>query len=92
VSFFFCDSIGKGQPSDIVRGRTLGTQPGTPEAHKFLEVTTNSVTLHLGAWEDGGCPMLYYVVEHKAKSVQSGSFELWTMNMKMTDSPSPSIV
>jgi hypothetical protein len=38
-----------------------------PEATRFIEVSTNSITLHLAAWLDGGCPMLYFVVEHKKR-------------------------
>jgi hypothetical protein len=26
------------------------------------------VTLHLNAWADGGCPMIYFMVEYKPKS------------------------
>ena len=40
-----------------------------PEAHRFLEVSAGSVTLHLNAWLDGGCPIKYFVVEYKPRSV-----------------------
>ena len=32
-----------------------------------------SVTLHLNAWLDGGCPILYFVVEYKPKSQKDWS-------------------
>lgn len=63
----FCFSIGTGDPSDILNTRTKGSKPVIPEAGRFIEVSTNSITLHLSAWSDGGCPMLYFVVEHKKK-------------------------
>ncbi|XP_014598801.1 PREDICTED: Down syndrome cell adhesion molecule-like protein Dscam2 isoform X16 [Polistes canadensis] len=64
------NSIGTGDPSDILNTRTKGSKPIIPEAARFIEVSTNSITLHLSAWSDGGCPMLYFVVEHKKKHQQ----------------------
>ncbi|XP_069678028.1 cell adhesion molecule Dscam1 isoform X19 [Periplaneta americana] len=61
------NGIGTGDPSDILNTRTKGSKPVIPEAGRFIEVSTNSITLHLSAWSDGGCPMLYFVVEHKKK-------------------------
>lgn len=59
--------IGTGDPSDMLNTRTKGSKPIIPEAARFIEVATNSITLHLNAWSDGGCPMIYFVVEHKKK-------------------------
>nr|XP_050870167.1 cell adhesion molecule Dscam2-like isoform X46 [Vespula vulgaris] len=64
------NGIGTGDPSDILNTRTKGSKPIIPEAARFIEVSTNSITLHLSAWSDGGCPMLYFVVEHKKKHQQ----------------------
>ncbi|XP_025268083.1 Down syndrome cell adhesion molecule-like protein Dscam2 isoform X23 [Camponotus floridanus] len=64
------NGIGIGDPSDILNTRTKGSKPIIPEAARFIEVSTNSITLHLSAWSDGGCPMLYFVVEHKKKHQQ----------------------
>ncbi|XP_011879398.1 PREDICTED: Down syndrome cell adhesion molecule-like protein Dscam2 [Vollenhovia emeryi] len=64
------NGIGIGDPSDILNTRTKGSKPIIPEAARFIEVSTNSITLHLSAWSDGGCPMLYFVVEHKKKMQQ----------------------
>ncbi|PNF13800.1 hypothetical protein B7P43_G12441, partial [Cryptotermes secundus] len=61
------NGIGTGDPSDILNTRTKGSKPVIPEAGRFIEVSTNSITLHLSAWSDGGCPMIYFVVEHKKK-------------------------
>ncbi|XP_076655513.1 Down syndrome cell adhesion molecule 1 isoform X9 [Halictus rubicundus] len=64
------NGIGTGDPSDMLNIRTKGSKPIIPEAARFIEVSTNSITLHLNAWSDGGCPMLYFVVEHKKKHQQ----------------------
>ncbi|XP_071455023.1 cell adhesion molecule Dscam1 [Hetaerina americana] len=61
------NNIGTGEASDILNTRTKGSKPVIPEASRFIEVSTNSITLHLSAWSDGGCPMLYFVVEHKKR-------------------------
>nr|XP_015838911.1 PREDICTED: Down syndrome cell adhesion molecule isoform X39 [Tribolium castaneum] len=62
------NSIGTGDPSDTLNPRTRGEKPIVPSAEKFIEVSSNSITLHLSAWSDGGCPMLYFVIEHKKKT------------------------
>ncbi|XP_011701022.1 PREDICTED: Down syndrome cell adhesion molecule-like protein Dscam2 [Wasmannia auropunctata] len=64
------NGIGTGDASDILNTRTKGSKPIIPEAAKFIEVSTNSISLHLSTWSDGGCPMLYFVVEHKKKLQQ----------------------
>ncbi|XP_046664865.1 Down syndrome cell adhesion molecule-like protein Dscam2 isoform X42 [Homalodisca vitripennis] len=68
ISVTAYNSIGTGDESDVLNTRTKGSKPIIPEASRFIEVSTNSITLHLSAWSDGGCPMLYFVVEHKKKS------------------------
>ncbi|XP_073989890.1 Down syndrome cell adhesion molecule 1 isoform X42 [Rhodnius prolixus] len=67
ISVTAYNSIGTGDESDILNTRTKGSKPIIPEASRFIEVSTNSITLHLSTWSDGGCPMLYFVVEHKKK-------------------------
>ncbi|KAJ8982888.1 hypothetical protein NQ317_004318 [Molorchus minor] len=62
------NSIGTGDPSDNLNPKTRGEKPTGPSADKFIEVSSNSIILHLGAWSDGGCPMLYFVIEQKKKS------------------------
>nr|XP_031842404.1 Down syndrome cell adhesion molecule-like protein Dscam2 isoform X28 [Nomia melanderi] len=64
------NGIGTGDPSDMLNTRTKGSKPIIPEAIRFIEVSTNSITLHLSAWSDGGCPMLYFVVEDKKRHQQ----------------------
>ncbi|XP_057660494.1 cell adhesion molecule Dscam2 isoform X15 [Diorhabda carinulata] len=62
------NSIGTGDPSDNLTPKTKGEKPIIPSAEKFIVVSSNSITLHLNAWSDGGCPMLYFVIEQKKKN------------------------
>ena len=48
--------------------KTKGVEPTVPVPQSFLEVSAGSVTLHLNAWVDGGCPILYFVVEYKPRN------------------------
>nr|AGL39311.1 Down syndrome cell adhension molecule [Eriocheir sinensis] len=55
------NKIGTGEPSEVLNTRTKGKKPEVPEVHRFVEVSSSSITLHLNAWQDGGCPMNYFV-------------------------------
>lgn len=63
------NTIGAGEPSDILNTRTKGSKPLLPEKSRFIEASSNSITLHLPAWKDGGCRMSHFVVENKKKFV-----------------------
>lgn len=73
------NSIGVGSKSSQMTAKTKGVEPAVPEAHRFLEVSPGSVTLHLNAWLDGGCPILYFVVEYKQR------YALETISVKYTN-------
>ncbi|KAI4460599.1 basigin related [Holotrichia oblita] len=62
------NSIGMGDPSPTLNTRTKGDKPIIPSAEKLIEPSSRSVSLRLTEWSDGGCPMLYFVVEHKKKT------------------------
>ncbi|XP_047472709.1 Down syndrome cell adhesion molecule-like protein Dscam2 isoform X8 [Penaeus chinensis] len=61
------NKIGTGESSEILNTRTKGKKPEIPEVHRFVEVSSVSINLHLKAWQDGGCPMNYFVVEYKPR-------------------------
>ncbi|XP_054089319.1 cell adhesion molecule Dscam2 isoform X12 [Zeugodacus cucurbitae] len=61
------NNIGAGEASDILNTRTKGYKPKLPEKQRFIEVSSNSVSLHFKAWKDGGCPMSHFVVENKKR-------------------------
>ncbi|XP_045126268.1 Down syndrome cell adhesion molecule-like protein Dscam2 [Portunus trituberculatus] len=62
------NQIGTGESSEVLNTRTKGKKPEVPEVHRFVEVSSSSITLHLNAWQDGGCPMNYFVVEYKPRN------------------------
>ncbi|XP_059621855.1 cell adhesion molecule Dscam2 [Phlebotomus argentipes] len=61
------NTIGAGEASDILNTRTKGSKPILPEMSRFIDVSSNSITLRLPSWKDGGCRMSHFVVEHKKK-------------------------
>ncbi|KAI4491241.1 hypothetical protein M0802_010337 [Mischocyttarus mexicanus] len=59
--------IGMGSPSEIVKARTEGSKPEDSPggADKFITVNVSWITLHLNAWNDGGCPITYFELEFR---------------------------
>ncbi|XP_065205888.1 cell adhesion molecule Dscam1 isoform X13 [Planococcus citri] len=70
VQAFAYNSIGNGDTSVVQQARTSGSKPAYPNVNEFITVATNSVTLQLTAWKDGGCPMYYFVIEYKKKAAK----------------------
>lgn len=56
-----------GSPSEIVKATTKGSKPEDPpsNADKFVIVNVSWITLHLGMWNDGGCPITYFELEYR---------------------------
>lgn len=52
-----------------------------PENSKFIEPSSNSVTLHLPTWKDGSCRMSHFVVEHKKKYLFDSIRICWMRNL-----------
>lgn len=65
--------VGQGLPSDVVALRTLGRVPDVPNPDKLLEVNKTLVNIQLEAFGDGGCPILYLVIEYR-RDVQRDYF------------------
>jgi Down syndrome cell adhesion molecule-like protein 1 len=61
------NTIGAGEPSDILNLSTKGSKPKLMDKARFIEMSSNSIKLHLTNWNDGGCRMSHFVVEHKRK-------------------------
>ncbi|XP_017790457.1 PREDICTED: Down syndrome cell adhesion molecule-like protein Dscam2 [Habropoda laboriosa] len=57
--------IGSGSASKIETAKTNGTKPISPTKHQLIKVNQTFVTLELTSWQDGGCPLLYFVVEYR---------------------------
>ncbi|XP_022250923.1 Down syndrome cell adhesion molecule homolog, partial [Limulus polyphemus] len=59
------NSLGTGEPSATVIGRTKGGAPVSPHKRTFLIINSTFVNLNLGSWEDGGCPIQYFSVRYR---------------------------
>ncbi|XP_055947649.1 cell adhesion molecule Dscam2-like isoform X2 [Argiope bruennichi] len=59
------NSLGMGEPSEIITARTKGAAPVSPQKDAFITVNSTSVTLHFGAWSTGGCTILYFSVHFR---------------------------
>ncbi|GBM72635.1 Down syndrome cell adhesion molecule-like protein Dscam2 [Araneus ventricosus] len=76
------NSLGTGEPSEQVTARTLGAAPMSPHESSFLQPNTTSVTLNLGAWQSGGCPIRHFVVQYRPKYLNA-----WTTLTDKLDMP-----
>ncbi|XP_057323530.1 cell adhesion molecule Dscam2-like isoform X3 [Microplitis mediator] len=57
--------IGSGSASKMETARTKGSKPIPPHKKHLIRTNMTSVVLELTSWQDGGCPLLYFVVEYK---------------------------
>ncbi|XP_069361354.1 cell adhesion molecule Dscam1 isoform X3 [Maniola hyperantus] len=57
--------IGTGLPCDIVHAYTKGTVPVKPKHSQMITLNTTTVTVWLDSWGDGGCGILYFVIEYR---------------------------
>ncbi|KAI4469263.1 titin [Holotrichia oblita] len=58
--------IGTGLPCDIVTAHTKGTVPVKPKQSQMLTMNATVGTVWLDSWGDGGCGILYFVIEYKS--------------------------
>ncbi|XP_034252481.1 Down syndrome cell adhesion molecule-like protein Dscam2 [Thrips palmi] len=59
------NKIGSGAASALRTATTKGGKPGAAAPQQFLNVNATAATLHLPAWQDNECPILYFVVEYQ---------------------------
>lgn len=57
--------IGSGSASQTVSAKTNGSKPLAPPKQHLVRINTTSVLLEMATWQDGGCPILYLVVEYR---------------------------
>ncbi|XP_063908088.1 cell adhesion molecule Dscam1 isoform X3 [Zophobas morio] len=67
--------IGTGLPCDIVTAHTKGTVPVKPKQSQMLTMNATVVTIWLDSWGDGGCGILYFVIEFRP-----GRHSSWIMS------------
>ncbi|XP_067127158.1 cell adhesion molecule Dscam1-like isoform X1 [Centruroides vittatus] len=59
---------GRSDPSNIVSARTKGGGPLPPKKEAFITSNITSITLHLEAWHNKGCPITSLNVEYRIHS------------------------
>lgn len=57
--------IGSGSASKVENARTKGNKPVAPAKQYLIRTNLTTVMLELAAWQDGGCPLLYFVIEYR---------------------------
>ncbi|KAG7198492.1 hypothetical protein KM043_005868 [Ampulex compressa] len=57
--------IGSGGASMVETAKTNGSKPIQPAKHHLIKTNQTFVILELASWQDGGCPLLYFVVEYR---------------------------
>ncbi|XP_034948781.1 Down syndrome cell adhesion molecule-like protein Dscam2 isoform X2 [Chelonus insularis] len=57
--------IGSGSASKMETAKTKGSPPIAPPKKHLIRTNMTSVMLELATWQDGGCPLLYFVIEYK---------------------------
>ena len=57
--------MGRRLPSDVLGVRTQGRVPDVPNPDRLLVVNKTFVNINLDAFGDGGCPILYLVIEYR---------------------------
>lgn len=59
------NKIGTGLPCDIVNSYTKGNPPVQPKHSQMITHNSTSVTCWLDSWGDGGCGILYFMIESR---------------------------
>ncbi|XP_037507198.2 Down syndrome cell adhesion molecule-like protein Dscam2, partial [Rhipicephalus sanguineus] len=62
------NAAGRGPSSNTVLAKTDGSTPLAPDERDLLLCNVTSVTLQLGAWKSGGCPIFSFAVLCKPQS------------------------
>lgn len=69
--------MGSGASSPTLAVRTRGSVPLIPSASELLVINSTYIDIHLNIWPDGGCPMLYFIIEYATG--RSGSSHDYTI-------------
>ncbi|KAK8781343.1 hypothetical protein V5799_017316 [Amblyomma americanum] len=72
------NGAGRGPRSNILVAKTDGSAPLAPDDRDLLVCNVTSVTLQLGAWKNGGCPITSFAILHKPQSRKEWSPTLAT--------------
>ncbi|XP_064458072.1 cell adhesion molecule DSCAM-like isoform X2 [Ornithodoros turicata] len=67
------NSLGRSEPSDVIRIKTDGAAPLSPSKDDFIHPAQHHATLNLHSWKSGGCELLEYSIR-----IRDGSGQPWT--------------
>ncbi|XP_077560091.1 cell adhesion molecule Dscam1-like isoform X2 [Haemaphysalis longicornis] len=81
------NSAGRGAPSDTVGAETTGRGPIPPQDNPSAVLAANStcISVNLEGWNDGGCPITFFVLQYKPHMQQD--WILLSNNIQMAQSP-----
>ncbi|KAI1289212.1 Down syndrome cell adhesion molecule -like protein [Halotydeus destructor] len=66
------NTVGRSEPGPTVSVRTKGAAPVSPSmASAFVDISTSEVTINLGSWSDGGCPIHYFNIQNKQRNAKN---------------------
>ncbi|XP_074599693.1 cell adhesion molecule Dscam1-like [Brevipalpus obovatus] len=61
------NNLGKGDPSQVIQAKTIGSVPLAPSMENFIKVNSTSVHLQLSSWKTMGCPISHFEIQYKPK-------------------------
>lgn len=71
--------VGSGPASQTLDLRTRGGVPARAPAASLVRPNATALVLRLDDWPDGGCPLLYFVVEFAVGGAGAGRDDSWTV-------------
>ncbi|XP_049799922.1 Down syndrome cell adhesion molecule-like protein Dscam2 [Schistocerca nitens] len=74
------NQLGQSTPSETITSHTRGTAPIAPSKSHLIRVNSTSISLNVGSWGTGGCPITTLVVEYKPR--QQHEWTLVSNNLK----------
>ncbi|CAN7993970.1 unnamed protein product [Ixodes hexagonus] len=68
------NSLGRSEPSDVIRAKTDGAAPLSPSKEEFIQASQRHASLSLRSWKSGGCELIDFAVRLR----QAGPLQAWT--------------
>ncbi|XP_071040101.1 cell adhesion molecule Dscam1 isoform X2 [Parasteatoda tepidariorum] len=61
------NKAGRGNSSEIVSVRTIGSAPLAPDKRALLTVNSSTVLINLNSWHSGGCFIRFFIIQYKVR-------------------------
>ncbi|XP_070385766.1 uncharacterized protein [Dermacentor albipictus] len=65
------NSLGRSEPSDVIRAKTDGAAPLSPSKEEFIQASQRHASLSLRSWKSGGCELLDFTVKLRQGAAQA---------------------